>query len=713
MEIEEKTDNDGDIGDKCKNSNEGEGVVTLVDSSDELDGSNVDKEPSNMILFNEEQGDVVDLFGSLVGLKRWKIEDIYDLYCDHAREVGFTVRKTTTRCNHAGVVIEKYYVCSCQGSKRSTSSSTSNQVQRKEKKRCITRTGCQAYLRVKMNSKGVYEVIGHNTQHNHTLHRKVWRHMHHPERVISSKNVIYDSSCYVSQDVKEENCSGEDHLNIVKQLNMSGIEGRDAQRLLDALCQQNAEDKDFFFRVKLDDFGRLCNVFWRDSLMKEDYRMYGDVVVFDTTCRNTNNLLCAPFIGVNNHRKNVMFGCAFIADEKVQSFEWLLEVFKESMEGQCPVMMFTNEDVVIGNAVEKVFPGIRHRLCWWHLYHDAVSQSGNLKGDKCFDDAFNKCLSGCTNESEFESCWNSMVSKNLLNDHSWFKRLHDLREKWSTAFGNDFFSSGNLPYCAIGYIAKKITSLHEFHTIFKKTVKRLRSNEAKDEHQCSTVTHTSVVPLTGILKHASEVYTLSVFKDFEEEFLKSLATSCKMLRDDSGTIFYNVVRDDGVICGDVTFTVADNTISCSCKRFEECGLLCRHCLKVFYMHSLTRIPDIYIKRRWTKFARKDLWDSLGIGIEMLDEKVNGCNLWRHDIMRKYYNLLLKAQGNNEVRKTMEDGLDRLSGAVDALMNARHWTKENDASSSSVDIVDTMCPSSKKRKNGDSSNTHLFGLGNLY
>ncbi|GER37283.1 FAR1-related sequence 5 [Striga asiatica] len=554
MEIEEKTDNDGDIGDKCKNSNEGEGVVTPVDSSDEHDGSNVEKEHRNIILSNEDQGDVVDLFGSLVGLKRWKIEDIYDLYCDHAREVGFTVRKTTTRCNHVGVVIEKYYVCSCQGSKRSTASSTGDQVQRKEKKRCITRTGCQAYLRVKMNSKGVYEVIGHNTQHNHTLHRKVWRHMHHPERLISSKNVIYD-------DVKEEHCSGEDHLNIV-------------------------------------------------------------------------------------------------------------------------------------------FPGIRHRLCWWHLYHDAVSQSGNLKGDKCFDDAFNKCLSGCTNESEFESCWNSMVSKNVLNDHSWFKRLHDLREKWSTAFGSDFFSSGNLPHCAIGYIAKKITSLHEFHTIFKETVKRLRSNEAKDEHRCSTATHTSAVQLTGILKHASEVYTLPVFEDFKEEFLKSLSTSCKMLRDDNGTVIYNVVRDDGVICGEVTFTVAENKISCSCKRFEDCGLLCRHCLKVFHMHSMTRIPDIYIKRRWTKFARKDLWDNLSIGIGKPDEKVNGCNLWRHDIMRKYYNLLLKAQDNNEVRKTMEDGLDRLSGEIDALMNARHSTKENDAFSSSVDVVDTMCPNGKKRKNGD-------------
>ena len=54
--------------------------------------------------------------------------------------------------------------------------------------------------------------------------------------------------------------------------------------------------------------------------MKEDFRIYEDVIIFDTTyCTNKYNLICAPIVGINNHA-TLMFGCAFIADEKVESF---------------------------------------------------------------------------------------------------------------------------------------------------------------------------------------------------------------------------------------------------------------------------------------------------------------------------------------------------------------------------------------------------------
>ncbi|KAL3632825.1 hypothetical protein CASFOL_025809 [Castilleja foliolosa] len=47
----------------------------------------------------------------------------------------------------------------------------------------------------------------------------------------------------------------------------------------------------------------------------------------------------------------------------------------------------------------------------------------------------------------------------------------------------------------------------------------------------------------------------------------------------------------------VEIGVVNTLITCSCKMFEECGLLCRHCLRIFHMHSVQKIPDCYIKRR--------------------------------------------------------------------------------------------------------------------
>ena len=108
--------------------------------------------------------------------------------------------------------------------------------------------------------------------------------------------------------------------------------------------------------MKLDDDAKLVVLFWCDSLMKEDFRIYGDVVIFDTTyCTNKYNLICAPLVGINNHWNTTMFGCAFITDEKVELFVWVLEQFKEAMEGKNPVSIFTNQDVSIARTVKEVF----------------------------------------------------------------------------------------------------------------------------------------------------------------------------------------------------------------------------------------------------------------------------------------------------------------------------------------------------------------------
>lgn len=53
-----------------------------------------------------------------------------------------------------------------------------------------------------------------------------------------------------------------DHMNYVTRMKMKLIEAGDAHTLIDILSQQGAQDEDFFYRVKLDDEGRLSNVFF-------------------------------------------------------------------------------------------------------------------------------------------------------------------------------------------------------------------------------------------------------------------------------------------------------------------------------------------------------------------------------------------------------------------------------------------------------------------
>ncbi|KAH6803005.1 hypothetical protein C2S51_034451 [Perilla frutescens var. frutescens] len=657
-------------------------LVVLDGSGGEHDESTAEKEHS--------EGDALDFSGSLIGVKRQSFEQMFELYCQHAREVGFSVRKNTQRRNSVGVVTEKYYVCSNEGFKRCTAlGSLSTQKPKKMRIGNITRTDCKA-------SK--------EYTHMHRSHRSITNEKVVGEDMISSATGASDSYQYTATKAADEHLVGHtinDQANFVNRMKMSAIEGGDAQRLIDILYEEGAEDDNFFCRFKLDVDGRLSNVFWRDSMMCEDYQMYGDMVVFDTTYRtNKYNLVCAPFVGLNNHMKNVMFGCAFLRDEKIDTFEWLFEVFKKSMKLKCPVTIFTNQDFAITSSISKVFPDTRHRLCVWHLYQNAISHFGKLKDNKSFNDAFQRCLSGCINEAEFEECWASMISTYGLQDNSWFTCLYDLREKWCTAHNKDY-SSGILfsqrsesTDNAIGFRANRSTNLNGFYKFFKRTVQRWRSREEYDEFECSSVIPTSRIALTGMLKHASEVYTLSVFYDFEEEFLKSISTTVNVVCEEMEVKIYDVQNHDALTSHRVNFFAGDNKINCSCRRFEECGLLCCHCLRILDRNSVKQIPSCYIMKRWTKYAKKDLWDKI-LNSQDQVAGMRDSNPWSHKMAKKFYNLVIKAQGNEETRKMIEDGYESMFGAVEALTTTLYLTEETEVSTSS--ILDPAQETSKGRK----------------
>ncbi|XP_074289073.1 protein FAR1-RELATED SEQUENCE 5-like [Silene latifolia] len=310
-----------------------------------------------------------------------------------------------------------------------------------------------------------------------------------------------------------------DHINYVNRLKMKSIKGGDAATLINLMTSRQAEEPGFFFRVQFDEKGRLSNLFWRDAMMRDDYLLYGDVKIFDTTYRtNRYNLICGAFVGIKNHWSNVMFGCAFLSNEKEESFEWLFNVFNESIgEDIRPVSIFTGQDQAITNAIETVYPQTRHRLCQWHIQQNAISHFGKLK------------------------------DYGLVN-HSWFKRLYKHIAKWSTAFNNQFFSAGFLSSQrsestnhAMDFQASKTTSVTEFFGIFENTVKRWRGEEERKEFDGIISTPYSVYPLVDLLLHASQVYTLELFRVFEKEFALAIGTRAVILPiDDPEVLLYRV-----------------------------------------------------------------------------------------------------------------------------------------------------------------------------
>ncbi|KAL8456871.1 hypothetical protein ACS0TY_034924 [Phlomoides rotata] len=110
------------------------------------------------------------------------IDEMYELYRAHARSVGFSVRKTTNIFSRDdnNVLLSKLYVCSCNGIKIRKNGILPEK--RKVKRKIgITKTNCKAQMRARLTEDGKYEVPKYILQHNHTLTRKEWNHLHRSE----------------------------------------------------------------------------------------------------------------------------------------------------------------------------------------------------------------------------------------------------------------------------------------------------------------------------------------------------------------------------------------------------------------------------------------------------------------------------------------------------------------------------------------------------
>jgi hypothetical protein len=101
------------------------------------------------------------------------------------------------------------------------------------------------------------------------------------------------------------------------------IEGSDVDYVMNYMAAHKAENPEFYFDFRVDDQGRLQNIFWSNSQSQLDYGVFGDVVVFDNTYRvNRYNLPFVLFIGVGHHLTTVMFSYDILSDETVSSYIW-------------------------------------------------------------------------------------------------------------------------------------------------------------------------------------------------------------------------------------------------------------------------------------------------------------------------------------------------------------------------------------------------------
>ncbi|XP_074282691.1 protein FAR1-RELATED SEQUENCE 5-like [Silene latifolia] len=305
------------------------------------DGTMEDEDDDDVIIHQEltDNSKSTDYSKLLLGTTAEKWEEIYEMYRKHSQAVGFSIRKATSRrANGPGTPeVERYFVCSSEGKHGNDS-----------------RLGLNGLPHVATNHLRNAAITRITDRRISDAEAETIKAM---TEAFVAPSVQYKVAAAAAGSDVFVGHSKRDHINFVHRLKIKSIEGGDTATLINLLTRRQSEDSGFFIRVQFNEEGRLCHLFWCDSMMREDYRLYHDVLIFDTTYRtNRYNLICGAFVGINNHWSNVMFGCAFLSEEKEESFQWLFNVFNEAMGDDLrPVSIFTDQDKAMTNAVEVVF----------------------------------------------------------------------------------------------------------------------------------------------------------------------------------------------------------------------------------------------------------------------------------------------------------------------------------------------------------------------
>ncbi|XP_056159222.1 protein FAR1-RELATED SEQUENCE 5-like [Syzygium oleosum] len=330
-------------------------------------------------------------------------------------------------------------------------------------------------------------------------------------------------------------------------------------------------------------------------------------------------MICAPFVGLNHHWKNVLFGCAFLLDETIASFVWAFQSFLEAMGNKAPKTIFIDQDHAMANAIKTVLPNTNHRLCVWHIAKNATHHIGHLLRNPSFrDNYWHKLLYRCESEFEMENVWKAMCLEWSLGDHKWLNNMYQLRHKWCPAFGRDNFSAGirstqksESTNNVFQDMACKTMTLSEFVNHYEKQAEKMRNSEVVDDFECARGELRIMVENSGILKHAANLYTHVIYWKFQDEFLHALSVGVCRSEIDGPVHTYIVATESSERRHVVCFSSSDLTITCSCKLFEMRGWLCRHTLCILRHVNVTSIPSQYILKRWTKAAKQGIYCDVG------------------------------------------------------------------------------------------------------
>ncbi|XP_019171996.1 PREDICTED: protein FAR1-RELATED SEQUENCE 5-like [Ipomoea nil] len=507
-------------------------------------------------------------------------------YNNYAAKVGFDTRSSSLTTARDGMKIQKQIICNKEGFKNTgaqhchskPTADAGEGPSRPKRRRVSNITGCRTRIIFKYIGAAGYQVKTFIEKHNHSMSSVLARQFLKGNRNISSVHQKFILDCakanigaskshglysQIVGDYSEVGATVVDFKNVRRDLR-AYILGVDAQILVHNLIKKKQEMcPAFAFDYEVDEDEQMSRLFWADPMSKKNFAAFGDVISFDATYSTNRYDL------VDNHKKCNGYGTKNNCHRSRSSYE----------SGD-------------SKSFQASQASLLHGYCMWHIMCKVGEKVGpTLNKNDEFKNKLNSIVWKSSLEPpDFEKQWREPMEKYNLVEHNWFRTMGGLLRTTSRS------ESENYTYSRF---TGPQSSLVEFMMNFDSALKSQCNTNAKLNSDNEGYNPDMKTPM-GIEKHASIVYTITVFYQVQEEICAS-CFKCMVLsvREDGGMLHYYIMDGKNKIFS-VVHNVNDHEAKCSCKMFEMVGLLCRHIFVVF--RDLEKIPLRYVVNRWTKDA---------------------------------------------------------------------------------------------------------------
>jgi hypothetical protein len=367
----------------------------------------------------------------------------------------------------------------------------------------------------------------------------------------------------------------------------------------------------------------------------------------------------------------IIFGVAFLYGESVESFKWLLETFKNAMCGKHPKTILTDGSSALKEALGLTWPGTIHRSCVWQIYQSTVKYLAHMfSASEEFTYDFRHCVFNIEDEQEFVDTWNMIMEKYNLRENGWLIKLYEDRENWAMPYNRQIFSGDIKSLLQAENVGTKLeqylgydTDLSLFLKFFESSAEKRRQEEIQADYQANQGVPRTPLPL---LWQAVNLYTPTIFELFRKECELSMDCMAYGCGEFGSLSEYMITIKNKTKDQLVRFDSSDASVACTCKKFENSGLLCCHIIKVYELRIVKEIPPQYFLKRWRKDAKLVTMDETD-GFNFDSDTKSSIPGRYAALCRLFYKIAAKAAENEEIFALMASQSDNLLVEVEGSL----------------------------------------------